>query len=96
VFWFYRKRRTVVILENLLIDSRFPAPDKYTTDLDDYFGEISNNEELDPTTRVKAAYELGTLNGLKTARRFSMILQLNSAASIALKRYSRLVNRFAQ
>jgi hypothetical protein len=87
VFWFYRKRRTAVILEKFLVDSRFPAPDKYTTDLDDYFGEISNNEELDPATRVKAAFELGTLNGLKTARRFSMILQLNSAAEVALKRY---------
>jgi hypothetical protein len=87
LFWFYGKRHMAANLENFFIDGRFPAPSKYTTDLDDYFSEISDNEKLDPATRVKAAFELGTLNGLKTARRFSMILQLNSAAAIALKRY---------
>ena len=96
VFWFYGKRRMAEPLENSFIDSRFPPPSKYATDLDDYFSEISNNEGLDPTTRVKAAHELGTLNGLKIARRFSMILQINSAAETALKRYARLGERFAQ
>jgi hypothetical protein len=95
VFWVYGKRHTAALLENSFIDSHFPVPSEYTTDLDDYFSEISNNEELDPTTRVKASFELGTLNGLKTARRFSMILQLNSAARIAFKRYARFANRFA-
>jgi hypothetical protein len=90
VFWFYGKRRMAEQLENSFIDSRFPPPSKYATDLDDYFSEISNNEGLDPTTRVKAAHELGTLNGLKIARRFSMILRINSAAETALKRYARL------
>jgi hypothetical protein len=96
LFWVYGKRHMAAHLENFFIESRFPAPGEYTTDLDDYFSEISDNEELDPTTRVKAAHELGTLDGLKTARRFSLILQLNSAAGIALKRYARLANRFAQ
>jgi hypothetical protein len=96
VFWVYGKRRMAVIWENFFIDSHFPAPGEYTIDLDDYFSEISNDEELDPTTRVKAAFELGTLNGLKAGRRFSLLLQLNSAARIAFKRYARLVNRFAQ
>jgi hypothetical protein len=88
VFWVYGKRHMAGYLENSFIDSRFPPPSKYIADLDDYFSEISN-DELDPTTRVKAAHELGTLNGLKTARRFSMILQLNSVAGIALKQYGR-------
>jgi hypothetical protein len=87
VFWVYGKRQMAAVLENFFIDSHFPAPDKYTTDLDDYFSEISNNEELDPNTRVKATFELGTINGLKTARRFSYLLQFNSAAGIAMKRY---------
>jgi hypothetical protein len=96
VFWLYAKRRMATQLENFFIDSRFPVPSEYAADLDDYLGEISNNEEAAPATRVKAAHELGTLNGLKTAGRFSMILQLNSAAGVALKRYARLANRFAQ
>ena len=96
VFWVYGKRRMAVIWENFFIDSRFPAPDKYTIDLDDYLSEISNNEELDPTTRLRATFELGTLNGLKAGRRFSLILQLNSAAKIAFKHYAHFANRYAQ
>jgi hypothetical protein len=96
LFWFYGKRRMAAQLENSFIDSRFPPPSEFVIDLDDYLSEISNNEGLDPTTRVRAAHELGTLNGLKIARRFSMILQLNSAAEIPLKRYARLADRFAQ
>jgi hypothetical protein len=96
LFWIYRKRQMAARLENSFIDSRFPVPDEYTTDLDDYLSEISNNEKLDSTTRVKAAFELGTFNGFKTAGKVSMVLQLNSAAQIAMKRYARLANRFAQ
>lgn len=93
-FWIYRKRQMAAHLENYFIDSRFPAPDKYTTYLDDYLSGIANNEEIDATTRVKAAFELGTLNGFKAAGRVSLFFQLNSAAGIALKRYARLATRF--
>jgi hypothetical protein len=96
LFWIYRKRQMAAYLENYFIDSHFPVPDEFTTDLDGYLSEISNNEELDAATRVKAAFELGTFNGFKTAGRVSMVLQLNSAAQIAMKRYARLANRFAQ
>ena len=44
-------------LENFFIDSHFPAPGGYATDLDDYLSEISDNEKVAPVTRVKAAYE---------------------------------------
>jgi hypothetical protein len=94
VFWVYGKRRMVAQLENFFIDSRFPAPGKYATDLDDYLTEIYDNDELDAAMRLKAAFELGALDGLKSAGRFSMFLQLNWAAGIALKRYAGYVNRF--
>jgi hypothetical protein len=96
LFWIYRKRQLAAYLENWFIDSRFPVPDEYTTNLVDYLSAISNNEELDGNTRVNAAHELGTLVGLKVALKFSMLLQLNSAAKIALKRYAHLADRFAQ
>ncbi len=83
----------IAYLENWFIDSRFPVPDKYTTDLDDYLREISDNEALDATTRVKAAHELGTLNGYKVLGRISILLRINSAAKIALKRYARRANK---
>jgi hypothetical protein len=96
LFWIYHKRRFAAYFESWFIDNRFPVLDEYTTDLDDYLSEISNNEALDAPTRVKAAYDLGTLNGLKIAGKGSLILQMHSAGGVALKRYARLANRFAQ
>jgi hypothetical protein len=45
-------------------------------------------------TRIRAAYENGSLNGMKLSRRYSMVMQLNSASKIALKRYAKLAARF--
>jgi hypothetical protein len=40
LFWVYGKRSMSRTLEKFLSDSRFPAPDKYVQDLDDYLGGI--------------------------------------------------------
>jgi hypothetical protein len=76
--------------EKSFIDGRFPAPGEYTTDLDDYYYEITSNEGLDAGIRVKAAYERGTLGGLKAAGRYSAFLQLHAAGELALKRYANI------
>jgi hypothetical protein len=34
LFWIYRKRQMAAYLENYFIDSHFPVPDEFTTDLD--------------------------------------------------------------
>lgn len=93
LFWIYGKQQMIAYLENWFIDSRFPVPSEYTTDLDDYLSEISDNEALDATTRVKAAHELGTLNGYKVLGRISMLLRINLASKIALKRYARRIDK---
>lgn len=92
LFWVYRRRKIAAILEKYFVDGRFPVPDKYTADLDDYLGEIVDNKALDATTRVMAAFELGTLNGFKIAGKFSLLLQMNSAAGIAMRRYAILAH----
>jgi hypothetical protein len=53
LFWIYRKQQIAAHLENWFIGSRFPVPDEYTTDLDDYLSEISNNEELTPPPALR-------------------------------------------
>lgn len=95
LYWLYRKRQMVAHLENFLIDSRLPPPDEYTWDLEEYFGDIANNEEIDGKTRARAAFELGTINGFRASQRYSLLLQVTMAGSTALKRYARLSNRFA-
>ena len=54
----------------------------------------SRNEEIDCDIRIRAAYENGTLNGMKISRRYSMVMQLNSASNIALRRYAKLAAKF--
>jgi hypothetical protein len=95
LFWVYSKKRLATHLENWFIDNHFPVPDEYTNELDDYLSEIANNKTVDASTRLRAAFEHGTLNGLKIARRHSMFLQVISAGKIAMKRYARLANRFS-
>jgi hypothetical protein len=81
-------------LENFFIESRFPPPDEYTLDFEDYVSGMVANEEIDCDIRIRAAYENGTLNGMKISRRYSMVMQLNSASKIALRRYAKLAARF--
>jgi hypothetical protein len=94
LFWIVGKRQSAPYLENFFIENRFPPPDEYTLDLDDYLSGITFNEELDCNTRIRAAYENGALDGMKISRRYSMVMQLNSASKIAFRRYAKLAARF--
>jgi hypothetical protein len=94
LFWIVGKRQSARYLENFFIENRFPPPDQHTLDLEDYLSGITSNEELDCNTRIRAAYENGGLDGMKISRRYAMVIQLNSASKIALKRYAKLAARF--
>src|SRR5690242_16128117 len=94
-FWVYRKKQLAGHLENWFIEHRYPVPDEYTVDLDDYYEQVSNNETADAQTRLGAAFERGTLNGLNVAGRHSVFLQMCSAGKVAMKRYAHLASRFA-
>ena len=99
LFWFYGKRRmAAAVPENSFIDSRFPPPSEFVI-----VDSRRLSKRKSPTTRGSTpppALELPTNSApstdFKIARRFSMILQLNSAAEIPLKRYARPADRFAQ
>ena len=56
---------------------------------------ISDNEALDAHVSVKAAFRFGMLEAFKVIQMFSLVLQLNSVAAVAMKRYARLASRFA-
>jgi hypothetical protein len=74
VFWVYSEKRMAAHFENWFIDNQFPAPGEYDRNLEDYLSEISNNKSVNADTRVKAAFEHGSFNGLKIAGKNSMIL----------------------
>jgi hypothetical protein len=89
LFWIYGKEQMASFLQRFFAENRFPAPSAHAKDFDDYLVEMIGNPALDPSIRIKAAYEAGTLNGFKTCRRYSLVMQLNSAASLAQRRYTR-------
>lgn len=90
LFWIYGKGQLADHFARYFADAKFPAPSAYAKDLDDYLGEMTGNERLDCSTRMKAAFEAGTLGGFKAARRFSLALQINSAAAVAMRRHARV------
>src|SRR5438128_4666851 len=51
-------------LEDHLIKDRFPPPPEYVSDIDEYLTQVANSDKYDCQTRVKAAIDLGTFNGL--------------------------------
>jgi hypothetical protein len=51
--------------------------------------QVSNDNKIHPTLRVKAATDLGTMAGIKVAGCYSMGLQLHLAYEDALEEYSR-------
>lgn len=84
LFWLYGRRQMAAHLENFFFEAHFPPPSQYTIDLDDYLSDTVVNEELNCETRIRAAFENGTLNGFKIGRRYSLVMQLNSASKLAL------------
>ncbi len=90
-FWISGRRKMATVIEDFLVENRFPAPPQYLNDADDYLNQVVNNEQFDCKLRIKAALELGTINGFRTGGRMQLGLQLFFAFEDALTRYARRV-----
>jgi len=89
LFWFSGRKKMANHLEDYVYKNRFPQPPEFVGDIDDYFSEVANDQRVQCALRVKAAIELGTMAGIKTAGRISMGMQLHFAYEDALEEYSR-------
>jgi hypothetical protein len=89
LFWLYDKQNMARKFEKFLAKSDFPAPERYVTTIDDYLVQLMNSELLDCPLRVKAAFELGTLNGFKATGNASLVLKMRMATKVAMQRYGR-------
>jgi hypothetical protein len=89
VFWVSGRRKMASHLEDYLYKNRFPQPPEFVGGIDDYFSQVANDQTVNCALRVKAAVELGTLAGIKTAGRILFGLQLHLAYEDALEAYSR-------
>jgi hypothetical protein len=89
MFWTFGKQQIANYIEKTLSDGKLPVPLTTDNDLDDYFQNIMEDDQIDIPTRMKAAFELGTMNGLKTSGEFGAFTRLLIASKPALKRYAR-------
>jgi hypothetical protein len=89
VYWVSGRRQMTDHLEDYLVKNRFPPPPEYVSDINDYLTQVANGDKYDCQTRVKAAIELGTFNGLKLAGRMQQGLQFYFTFESALQRYAR-------
>jgi hypothetical protein len=89
LFWLSNRRKSADHIEEYLFKNRFPQPPEYVGGVENYLSEIAEDKALHPALRVKAATELGSLNGIKVAGQLTMALQMNIAFEDALVRYSK-------
>jgi hypothetical protein len=68
VWWVYGKRVIARATEKYFSDNKFPPPEMWVGGLGDYLEQILGDEYERPETKLKAAFEQGTLNGYKLAR----------------------------
>jgi hypothetical protein len=87
IFWVFGKEQMARAIEKYLSENKFPKPDEYVFDLEDYLSSIVADESKSPELRAKAAYELGTLNGYRVTQRYHLLWKFSSASRLALKRY---------
>jgi hypothetical protein len=89
LFWISGRRKMSGHLEDGLVEGRFPRPPPYIDGATGYLSGIANDKKEDAKKRVAAAVELGTLNGIKTAGKYSLALQLQVAYEDAIEKYSK-------
>jgi hypothetical protein len=89
MFWISGRRKMSAHMEGFLAQNRFPRPPKYVDGIQDYLSQVANDKKEMGPIRVAAAVEVGTLNGVKLAGRYSLGLQLQLAFEDALERYSK-------
>jgi hypothetical protein len=85
LFWTTGRKKMATLFEDFLYKNRFPQPPEYVGGIGDYFSQVANDSKMHPALRVKAAIELGTMAGIKTAGRYSMGMQLHLAYEDALE-----------
>jgi hypothetical protein len=88
MYWVSGRRQMTDRMEDYLVKNRFPPPPEFVT-MNEYLDQIANSEKYDWQTRVKAAIEVGTFNGLTLAGRVQFSLQLHLASADALQRYAK-------
>ena len=92
--WAMYKLRGKKIMVQTYVDfftaNNFPQPSEYLSDGEEYLVEVVENESLDVETRLKAAFEAGSLVAIRGFSRFQQLLRVTFAYEEAIEEYNRL------
>jgi len=93
LFWARGRKQLVAHLLDFMRANRFPEPEEYQDDVQDYLGKTISDEQQPVDVRLKAAAEVGSLNALRLTGQGSQFLKTNLAYEDAIQRYKRDFHR---
>lgn len=89
LFWIRTRRQMADHALDVLRADRYPEPDEYHGDVEDYFRAVTGNQRAPLDVRLKAANALGALDALRGIGQATLFLQVNLAYEGAILRYKR-------
>ncbi len=89
LYWIYQRRTMADSMEKFFREHKFPAPEAWVGGLDDYLDQILLDDDAPTKLKATASFEKGTLNGMKLAQRYSLVMMMESATRLAMSSYRR-------
>ena len=89
LYFLYNRFVLAKTLEKFFSDNKFPRPEMWVGSADDYFDQILMDDTIEAEMKIKAAFEKGSLNGLKIAQQNSLVMMMMMASKRAINRYAR-------
>ncbi|HKJ74305.1 MAG TPA: hypothetical protein VKA19_09345 [Alphaproteobacteria bacterium] len=92
LYWFRDKKVLTRSALDYLVENKFPKPDSYLADAEEYYGAVIEDEAVATKIRLEAAMALGTLNALKMPGGPQTYLRISIAVDNAIEQYGRKLN----
>ena len=89
IYWLGGRRQLITHIDDFLVTNHFPRPPEFIGGAEDYLRQITDNEEADGKHRAQAGFELGTMQGFRSAGKFQHLLRVMMAFEEAIQRYGR-------
>jgi hypothetical protein len=88
-FYLFGRKEASRYLCDYLHQNKYPAPRDYEDSVEAYLGAVVDNNSLDISTRLKAAFELGTFHGWNAQSQLQHSLRMKLAFEDAIDEYKR-------
>jgi hypothetical protein len=94
-FCLFGRRKISKVLCDHLHENKYPAPNEYEDSVDAYLRAVVNNDDLDTSIRLKAAFNLGTFETWYAQYEVQIAFRMKLAFEDAIEEYRRYLVRGA-